>query len=193
MFLLGCVGIISVGCVLVICTVSLCWCLVTCVLLRFVQIAVAVASGQCIHSFCNALTIMEREGKYADYVEVLVGLLLPGVRTETPRSEILERQWRQLLVVAHVFALNYIEVCRCICCDCDCYGLRDECGAGVQEGRFGPALLLLKRIEELLSEDMMLDARIAKEIRAFVDDGYSFYYYSRGRCGGCVALCFACV
>jgi hypothetical protein len=122
------------------------------------QIAIAVASGQCIHSLCNALTVMEREGRYADYVEVISKLLLPGVRTEVPRSEVLERQWRQLLAVGHVFALNYIE-----------------------EGRFGPALAMLKRVEQLLSEDMMMDVRIAREIKAFVDDGYSYYYYSRGK------------
>jgi hypothetical protein len=33
-----------------------------------------------------------------------------------------------------------------------------------------------------LSEDMLMDVRIAREIKAFVDDGYSYYYYSRGKC-----------
>ena len=50
-----------------------------------------------------------------------------------------------------------------------------------QEGRFGPALLMLQRITQLMAEDMIMDARVAKELKAFVDDAYAFYYYARGK------------
>ena len=50
-----------------------------------------------------------------------------------------------------------------------------------QEGRFGPALLMLQRITQLMSEDLIMEPRVAKELRAFVDDASAYYYYARGK------------
>ena len=73
------------------------------------QIEVALAAGQCIHSVCNTLAMWERMGKYFEYVEFLHRQLLPTIRSAY-RTDVDDRQWRQLIVVAIVFCLNYIEV-----------------------------------------------------------------------------------
>lgn len=54
---------------------------------------------------------MELKGRYDDYIETLHKILLPILRGE-PRTEIIERQWRQLCVAAHVFGLKFTEVLR---------------------------------------------------------------------------------
>jgi hypothetical protein len=74
-----------------------------------VQIAIAVSSGQCIHTLCNTLMVWERDGLYFEYVEFLHRMLIKSIRSPD-RMEVDERMFRQLIAVAIVFCTNYTEV-----------------------------------------------------------------------------------
>ena len=78
-------------------------------LLALTQMNVALATGQCVHSVCNTLAMWERMGKFSEYVEFLYRHLIPIIRSGR-RTEVDDRLWRQLIVVAIVFCLNLIEV-----------------------------------------------------------------------------------
>jgi hypothetical protein len=96
-------------------------------------------------------------GKYFEYVEFLHRQLLPTIRS-AHRTDVDDRQWRQLIVVAIVFCLNYIE-----------------------EGKFAKALDMLRRVEQFLIDDVDIDRLVARELRALLDDAFGFYYFRRGK------------
>jgi hypothetical protein len=51
----------------------------------------------------------------------------------------------------------------------------------LQEEKYSKALDMLRRVEQLLIDDVDIDRTVAKELRALLDDAFGFYYYRRGK------------
>jgi tetratricopeptide (TPR) repeat protein len=103
------------------------------------------------------LALMEREGKYMKYVNTVCAILAHRVRHPS-RTAVEARLWRQLIVVANVFGIKLTET-----------------------EKYGPALEMLRKAEELIADDEAMPSAIRKELTAFVADAFSFFYFRRGK------------
>lgn len=94
----------------------------------------ADASGTCPHTLCAELAALESNGKYAKYVRIVEKVLVVPVR-DPQKPDVVSRQWRQLVVVANMFAAKYVE-----------------------ESKFGKALDMLRKGNALADEDVAVRA-----------------------------------
>jgi hypothetical protein len=51
----------------------------------------------------------------------------------------------------------------------------------VQESKYARALDMLRRVENLLLDDVDIDKRVYKELRALLDDAFGYYYFQRSK------------
>ncbi len=108
------------------------------------------------------LETLETRGDYFKYIAIVEAIL-------TARSRIFERTeshwrlWRQLAVTANVFGVKYVD-----------------------EGKFGQALKMLKHAQKLCDQTSSsgqdtLPAFNRYELKGFINDSMSYYYYKRGK------------
>jgi hypothetical protein len=108
------------------------------------------------------LETLETRGEYFKYIAIVEAIL-------TARSRIFERTeshwrlWRQLAVTANVFGVKYVD-----------------------EGQYGPALKMLKHAQKLCDQTTSsgqdtLPSFNRYELKGFINDSMSYYYYKRGK------------
>jgi hypothetical protein len=105
----------------------------------------------------EALSGLERDGRYDKYLDVVERLLLPRVRAED-RGPMPAQQWRQAVVAATVFAAKFAD-----------------------EDRWSQSLSTLRRAQEMIAADPFMELPARRELTGFVLDGFASYYYRRRR------------
>ena len=106
------------------------------------------------------LQALEQKGQYRGYIAVVEGLLSSSMRVQvdTHTTELLERMWRQMVVTCNAFGVRCID-----------------------QKQYAKALELLERANDLAGFEDVINHNLAKELKAFVNDSYAYYYMRRNK------------
>ena len=111
----------------------------------------------CRHRLCSELRTLERKQRYGKYVGVVEALLMAYLYNITGDAmPLMRRQHRQLIVVCTIFATKLTDA-----------------------SKFGKALKMLQKAEQLIGREDLLMPAERRELRAFVADCYAHYYHRR--------------
>jgi len=101
---------------------------------------------------------LEKKGQYRAYIAMVAGLLSSSMRVQvdTKTTALLERMWRQMVVTCNAFGVRCID-----------------------QKKYAKALELLERASELAGFEDVISHSLVKELKAFVNDSYAYYYMRR--------------